>query len=214
MPAHRKTLKELAESGTLQRHLGAYKGRIEAQKAKDAMLIAPAATTAPAQGNKPLPKRIPGHLSKEAKTAWREIVASAPEGSLVAGDALQLEVSAKLLAKSRTEDLKPAALNQLAAQLAKWSSRGQDVFSAVTNPPVPAPSTPEPEVELSVWEKFARDDDEDRRREQLIRAEMNRRKEAGPLPGQTEKQFEYSCRYHEVQIELTNEHGWQPLYVD
>ena len=65
-----------------------------------------------------------------------------------------------------------------------------------------------------VWEQFARDFDEDRRREQLIRAEMNRRKEAGPLPGQTEKQFEYSCRYHEVQIDLTKEHGWYRLYVD
>jgi hypothetical protein len=213
MPAHRKTLKELAESGTLQRHLGTYKGRIEAQKAKDA-LIASVPDTALAKGTRALPKRAPGHFSKEAKAAWREIVASAPEGSLVASDALQLEITAKLLVKSRTQDLKPTTMNQLAIQLAKWSTKGQDVPSAVTNPTPAMPSSPVPETELSDWEKFSRDDDEDQRREALIRDEIVRRKETGPLPGQTEKEFEYSCRWYEVGIDLTKQHGWNPLYLD
>jgi hypothetical protein len=163
----RKSLSELKMSGTFQVNKKRYEDRMGSTK-----------LTLPV---KPLPKRVPGHLSKDAKAAWREIVNSMPEGTLTADDSLTLEVTAKLVAKSRTEDLKPAQLNQIANLLIKLRNKGQPAVEAVHN---------EPEEEKSDFDLFfdqcAKEDAEDR----LIRAEMQRRTRLGPQSGQSPKEYE------------------------
>jgi len=54
---------------------------------------------------------------------------------LTADDVLTLEVTAKLVAKSRTEDLKPAQLNQIVSLLIKLRNKGQPAVEVVPNKP-------------------------------------------------------------------------------
>jgi hypothetical protein len=129
-----------------------------------------------------------------------------PPGTLAQKDRLLVEIPSQLLVKQGAGTTKLVEIKQLTSILSGFQSPSRS--------PVPAPNTSEPQPELTAREKFARDDDEDQRRAAIIREEMNRRKDAGPLPGQTAKEFEYYRRWHEIGIDLTKQHGWQPLYVD
>jgi hypothetical protein len=192
MARPRKTLQELKLTGTYQQNKSRYADRVPVPAPKVA-----------AHGTDDLSP--PSHLKAAAKKAWLEVVAMFPLGTLGQTDRLMVEIASQLLVKQRAGTIKVAELKQLTTILTGFQSPSR----AVT----PAPSN-EPEPELTPEEKFFRDDDEDKRRDIVIREEINRRKEVGPLPGQTEKDFEYYCRWNEVETDLTKQHGWYRLYVD
>ena len=185
----RKSLSELKMSGTYQVNKKKYSHLLEAP------IPAPV---------RPL-GRVPAYLTKDEKACWKEIAGSGADVVLGFGDRLSLEVVSKLLAKSRREELKPGQLTSLSNQLAKLQSKGQ-AASAVE-------SVPNPDEELSEFDKFFADDAEDSRRKVLIDAESQRRRDAGPIKGQTAKDFEYYCRWYEVRLDLEKKHKWKPLYV-
>ena len=105
MPAPRKSINELALSGTLSNNRGRYAARIEAETSK-----ATKAATGPLG-------RVPSHLSKEEKACWRQIVQSVRAGVLGQSDRLMVEVASQLMAKQRRGKAKVAELNRLVSIL-------------------------------------------------------------------------------------------------
>jgi|ERR1700722_1802197 phage terminase small subunit len=103
MPKQRKTLQQLAESGTLHKNPGRYVGRWVAQ-------------TAPFR---PIGK-APAHLPATEKAIWAELTKAAQPGLLQRSDRLFLEVCCKLVARIRTaENPKSSEINSLTNILGK-----------------------------------------------------------------------------------------------
>jgi|GEM_PF-2351003 len=102
MPTPRKSLAQLAASGTLARHSGRYKSRLAAVPT----IIHP-------------PGRAPAHLNLDQKTVWAEIIRTAPQGVLMKSDRIIVEVLVRLLLKVRTTDGSTAEFNAIANVLGK-----------------------------------------------------------------------------------------------
>ncbi len=103
MPTPRKTLAQLAASGTLAKNVGRYKKRIDAQSTP----------------NKPIGK-APVHLTPQERGIWAELIKSAPSGLLQKSDRLAVEVVVKLVGRMRGPDAKTsdfAALSNLLGRL-------------------------------------------------------------------------------------------------
>lgn len=121
MPTPRKTIAQLADSGTLARNKGRYKSRIAAQP----NFIRPVG-------------KAPTHLSPGARAAWAEAVKNAPHGLLERSDRLILEVLSRLVVRMRTSEPKTSELNALVNILSKMGLTPAD--RAKLN--VPAPIDP------------------------------------------------------------------------
>ena len=102
MPKPRKTIQQLADSGTLVRNSGRYAGRA-------------AAATAPF---KPL-GRPPVHLPPAESAVWREISKVAPAGHLHSSDRFFVELCCRIVVRMRTGCFKPSENNSLANILSK-----------------------------------------------------------------------------------------------
>lgn len=103
MPTPRKSIAELAQSGTLGRNLGRYQRRITSQ------------TTAVAPIG-----RSPKHLAPSERAVWQEVVRSAPPGRLTVSDRLSLEIVCRLIVRIRTSAFKNSELSALMAILGRF----------------------------------------------------------------------------------------------
>jgi len=130
MPTQRKSLTQLAESGTLGRNKGRYAARIAAQS----VVIPPIG-------------QVPGHLSPAEKAAWAEIVKSAPAGLLSRPDRIIVELAAKLISRLRAGDSKASELNLLLNILGRIGFSPIDRLKFNLEPP------PEPK-EKSAWDEL------------------------------------------------------------
>jgi hypothetical protein len=118
MPTPRKSLTELAQTGTLSKHLGRYEARIASR------------TTVIAPIGKP-----PTHLPAIERSIWGEIVRTAPPGLLTKSDRLSLEILGKLVARMRTSEFKVSELNALVAVLGKFGMTPADRLKMNLEPP-------------------------------------------------------------------------------
>jgi phage terminase small subunit len=96
MPTPRKSLSQLAASGTLGKNLGRYQSRLAAQP----NFIRPVG-------------KAPPHLPAVERAVWAELVRGAPPGLLQRSDRLILEVLSRLVVRMRTSDPKTSELNCL-----------------------------------------------------------------------------------------------------
>lgn len=87
MPTPRKSLAQLAASGTLGKNLGRYKSRLAAVPT----IIHP-------------PGRAPAHFNVKQKAVWAEILRTAPQGVLTKSDRLAIEILVNMLLKIRSID--------------------------------------------------------------------------------------------------------------
>jgi hypothetical protein len=139
MPKPRKSLTELAASGTLQKNLGRYQTRI----ASKITIAAPIGTA-------------PRHLQAIEKSIWAEVTRSAPSGLLTKSDRLALEVLCRLVARTRTAEFKTSESNALLAVLGKFGLTPSDRLKMSLEP------LPEPTVqtaEQKAWDELAELDD-------------------------------------------------------
>jgi phage terminase small subunit len=102
MPKPRKSLAELAASGTLGKNLGRYQSRLDALPT----VIHP-------------PGRAPVHFDPQQKAVWAEVLRTAPEGLLMKSDRIVVEVLVRLLLKVRTSDGSTSEMNSLINLLGK-----------------------------------------------------------------------------------------------
>jgi len=134
MPA-KKTLRELALSGTLRNNPGRYASRARTSD----LIVGPLG-------------QPPRHLSAQAKKVWREIVKDAPEGLLTSADRMLLEIACFLTLKMRSGMVKNSELGLLSSVLAKLG------LTPVDRNKVEAPQQPEPEKDPNAppdpWDQF------------------------------------------------------------
>jgi hypothetical protein len=123
MPTPRKTIAQLALTGTLSRHSGRYQSRI----ASKTTVISPIG-------------KAPTFLSPHEKTIWAEIVRTAPPGVLTKSERIGLEVIVKLVARMRTDQIKPSELNTLFAMLGRYGMNPADRLK-MNLEPLPEPKT-------------------------------------------------------------------------
>jgi phage terminase small subunit len=101
MPKPRKTLEQLAETGTLRKHIGRYAGRLAAQKTPIRPLGKP-----------------PAHLPPAEQKVWAELAKAAPKGLLQRSDRIFMELVARMVVRARTSG-KTADVNALVSVLSK-----------------------------------------------------------------------------------------------
>jgi hypothetical protein len=99
MPARRKSLEELAESGSLRGSIHRYKDRLEAAKRPIRPLGSP-----------------PKHLPPAERQAWTEIAMASPRGLLQRSDRIFFEVVCRMAVRVRTST-KVSDVNALATLL-------------------------------------------------------------------------------------------------
>jgi phage terminase small subunit len=129
MPKQRKTLQQLAESGTLHKNPSRYLGRFVAQ-------------SAPAR---PIGK-APAHLPAVEQAIWAELTKAAQPGLLQRSDRLFLEVCCKLVARMRaTENPKSSEINALTNILGKLGLNPTDRAKLDLE-------TPQPKTNPSPWD--------------------------------------------------------------
>ena len=97
MPTPRKTLEELAASGTLGKNLSRYRNRLEAHAAAAGTPIG----------------RAPSHFNSADRAIWAEITKTAAPGLLQKTDRLAVEALVRLVGKMRGQDAKTSDLNAL-----------------------------------------------------------------------------------------------------
>jgi len=117
MPTSRKSIAELAVSGTLGKNLGRYKSRI----ASRTTVIAPIG-------------KAPNHLPTIERGIWAEVVRSAPPALLTKSDRISLEILCRLVARMRTAPFKASELNALTAVLGKFGMTPGDRFRMNVEP--------------------------------------------------------------------------------
>ena len=117
MPTPRKTITELAVSGTLGKNLGRYQARIASR------------TTVIAPIGKP-----PAHLPPVERGIWAEVVRSAPPGLLTKSDRISFEILCRLVARMRTAPFKVSELNALMAVLGKFGMTPGDRYRMNVEP--------------------------------------------------------------------------------
>ena len=98
MPNPGKSLEELKQSGTFQKHPSRYATRVAAVK-----------------NFKPLGP-APKHFDKREAAAWNEIRKKAAPGTLAASDFMLVELAARLLVKSRYDSANFTATNSRVLQ--------------------------------------------------------------------------------------------------
>jgi len=103
MPTPRKTLAQLAASGTLAKNVGRYKKRI--------------ASTCPT--TKPIGNIAPRHFTRTERGVWAEVVKSAPPGLLHRSDRLAVEVLVKMIGRVRGPDAKTSDFSVLSNLLGR-----------------------------------------------------------------------------------------------
>jgi hypothetical protein len=138
MPTPRKSLRELLESGTLQKNIGRYQARIAAV----ANVISPIG-------------RAPNHLTAPEKAIWAELVKTAPPGLLMKNDRLIVEVAVKLVHRMRTSEPKSSEINALATVLSKLGMNPTDRVKMNLEPPI------DPSVQTEEDRRWAALDDLD-----------------------------------------------------
>jgi len=109
LPKPRKSLSQLAESGTLGRNPGRYVGRFIAQTAPVRPIGAP-----------------PKHLSPALRDIWKELVKAAQPGLLQRSDKFFIELCCNVVFRMRAPDTKPSELNALASILSKLAMNPSD----------------------------------------------------------------------------------------
>jgi hypothetical protein len=109
MPKPRKTLSQMAESGTLNRNSGRYVARYAAQNAPSRPIGAP-----------------PAHLPTVEKAIWRELVKAAQPGLLQRSDRFYLELCCKMVDRMRSGDVKSSEMNSVANILSKLAMNPTD----------------------------------------------------------------------------------------
>jgi phage terminase small subunit len=129
MPKPRKSLSQLAESGTLHKNSGRYAGRAAAA-------IAPV---------RPIGK-APTHLPPAERIIWAELVRVSQPGVLQRSDRFFLELCCRMIARMRTADSKPSEYNSLANILAKLGMNPAD-RAKLDLPPVSP-------TEKSAWDEL------------------------------------------------------------
>ena len=102
MPTPRKSIAQLAASGTLGKHLGRYQARLAAVPT----IIHP-------------PGRAPVHFNPQQKVVWAEVLCTAPQGVLMKSDRFSVEILVNLLLKVRTTDGSTSEYNALINLLGK-----------------------------------------------------------------------------------------------
>jgi hypothetical protein len=132
MPTPRKTLAQLAQTGTLAKHLGRYQTRI----ASRTTLIAPIG-------------KAPANLSPIERAIWAEIVKIAPPWLLTKSDRLSLEIVVNLVARMRTSKIKTSELNVLFALLGKFGMNPADRLKMNLEP------APEPKAQSEEEARYA-----------------------------------------------------------
>ena len=139
MPTPRKSLAELALTGTLQRHPGRYAARLSG-----GTVIEPIG-------------RAPTHLSTNEKITWAEIAKQAPPGLLTKSDRISLEIVTKLVIRMRVGEMKPSELSSLMSLLGKLGMNPTArAKMQIPEPPVPAA---ERAAEQKAWDDLAEHDD-------------------------------------------------------
>jgi hypothetical protein len=123
MPTPRKTIAQLAITGTLGKNLGRYQSRM----ASKTTVIAPIG-------------KAPSFLSTADKAIWTEIVRTAPPWLLTKSDRISLEVIVKLAAKMRAGEAKTSELNTLFAMLGRYGMNPADRLK-MNLEPLPEPKT-------------------------------------------------------------------------
>ena len=125
MPKPRKTLTQMAESGTLNKNPGRYVARYAAQ-------------TAP---SRPIGK-APAHLPANEKIIWKELVKAAQPGLLQQSDRIYLELCCKMVVRMRAGDVKSSEMNSVANILSKLAMNPVDRTKlGIENPADPSKST-------------------------------------------------------------------------
>ena len=139
MPTPRKSLAELALTGTLQRHPGRYAARLSG-----GTLIEPIG-------------RAPSHLSTSERVTWTELTKQAPPGLLTKHDRISVEIVTKMVVRMRTSELKMSELSSITAILGKlgMTSHGRSKME-LPEPPVPAA---ERTAEQKAWDELDELDD-------------------------------------------------------
>jgi phage terminase small subunit len=132
MPTPRKSLSQLAASGTLGKNLGRYQSRIAAQP----NIIRPVG-------------KAPPHLSTGERAVWAELVRAAPPGLLQRSDRLILEVLSRLVVRMRAADPKTSELNALVNVLTKMG------LTPVDRTKLNLESPPEPSVKSAEDARWA-----------------------------------------------------------
>ena len=124
MPKQRKTLAQLAESGTLVRNSGRYAGRAAAQSAPQRPIgLAPA------------------HLPAIEKRIWKELIKAAQPGLLQQSDRFYLELCCRMVGRMRAGDVKSSEMNSVANILSKLGMNPVDrIKLGIENPTDPAKS--------------------------------------------------------------------------
>lgn len=139
MPTPRKSLSQLAVSGTLGKNLGRYQSRIAAQP----NFIRPVG-------------KAPPHLTPGERAVWAELVRAAPPGLLQRSDRLVLEVLSKLVVRMRTSsDPKSSELNSLVNVLTKMG------LTPVDRTKLNLESPPEPSAQAAEDARWAELDELD-----------------------------------------------------
>jgi phage terminase small subunit len=132
MPKQRKSLQQLAESGTLHKNPGRYVGRWVAQSAPF----------------RPIGK-APAHLPATEKAIWAELTKAAPARLLQRSDRLFLEVCCKLVARMRAGDNpKSSEINALTNILGKLGLNPTDRAKLDLETPT------QPTVKTSPWDEL------------------------------------------------------------
>jgi phage terminase small subunit len=123
MPKQRKTLQQLAESGTLAKNPGRYVGRWVAQSAP----------------MRPIGK-APAHLPATEKAIWAELVKAAPARLLQRSDRVILELACRLVARMRAADSKPSEISVLMNILGRLGFSPIDRLKLNLEQPPPEPT--------------------------------------------------------------------------
>ena len=134
MPKRRKTLAELAESGSLDKNRGRLANRILAQSATAAPL-----------------GRGPKHLPETERKIWAEIALLAPPNLLQRSDRPIVEVACIMLARLRGSHAKTSEISLLMSLLGRLGMTPSDRVRLNLEP---VPAAPVPTSEPDPWEGF------------------------------------------------------------
>jgi phage terminase small subunit len=133
MPKARKTLTQLAESGSLDRNPGRYASRYVAQ-------VAP---------HRPI-GAAPAHLPAAEKKIWKDLVRASQPGLLQKSDRFYLELCCKLVSRMRAGDVKASELNSVANILSKLGMNPVDRIKLG----VESPADPSKSKDKDEWDEL------------------------------------------------------------
>jgi hypothetical protein len=185
MPRPRKTLEQLALSGTLTHNKNRYRHLLNEEQPQ-----------ANLQSVQPVRFRSPKHFNTDERAAHKEIMGTLP--GVTEADRLLVELCSQLLAKQRAGNAKTSEINKLVGTLEKLRSRSASVA-------VSTPASSNDDEEEDEWDEFIREDEEDAADalldKQDIQAEIERRRNS-PMRSLTEREQKYYFNHHEVGLAI------------